>query len=1208
MKKHPSHNTNVLQKVPWTDKINTPWSDMNDLEKDGVQDMYNLHRNSILAPNQISDIVSVYNLPCQNTVNSVDILKFVTDIYNQLKRSFKISFSAGLILQHIVTGEYRYWRPYRNQEFFSDPFTISSRNDLTDLKEQLDIFDFVEYTLKQRPDTKYRCVLITQIQMFVFETSYTLGYEPLTLPPFLTNNKHIICFDKHKCGKHKKKKYKDFLCTFRCIAYHKNPEIYNTSPLQFELLTLKYLKMWRTFLKKKQGKNIDISKYEGVCSDDFILLEECFSLSVNIFEKEDKDSVIPIFKSTNTYDDKIYLNIYNKHLSYILNFKHYAKKFRCDSCNKFFTTINKHTQHYKTCVTTSKISFAGGLFKSNNDVWEDLELFGLHITDEEKKYPYFIVFDFECLLEKVELHLGGCTQTESMHKPVSVSTGGNCCDKHKKPLCIVEDDFDTLIDKWLVELQIIGEHIREKLEKKWGGILTQIEKLKELLTSVNDCERKDEMCNDTEGVESDSYEEVSEQMNKALQKENVYHTFMEKIQNVNNYKSYKELTINYNEWTSDEEDDSNNDIEDDNTSESEIKYDIINERHLENIDDQTRKRMYYQVSRLYNKMHEHIYQIPVIGFRSSKYDLLVVRSKLIEKLGLHINKDKKNKKGSSSYVIKRGESYPCIATKEYKFLDITEYVGSHISYSQFLKSMKVKTGRKLFFPYEALQSFSDLNQGLPHINSELWYSTVKQKSVLQDGEDTIENNYKLIKNIWDEGQMTSLKDLLIEYNNCDVGPFISALEAFQNIFHEHGLSVFKSGVISSPGLSRKLLFSTADKQNIPITLFDSKSADLYYSFKKQCYGGASIIFHRYHKVGKTYVRGDKTKICQSLCGLDAVGLYLYCISCEMPVGFPVRRHEGNNFKPETRDRALSTIQWLTWQNKHQNKNILHRYNCGGKERSLANFKFDGWDPVEEVGYEMYGCFWHGHRHINKHCFLSKKMDPILAKDRYEKTMNREKYIKTYCKIKTIWECCFHTKSKGDKQLQQVIDESRPQFYNKHKQNVSPAQILNAVKKQQIYGFIECDLNINEQEIAKKSGDNLTKYNYLKELCPIYGTVDISANHIEGVMKDFIKENNISTKPRRQLVGALEGKKIMIHTELLKYYMELGIYVSHIYQVVEYKSCRVFKPFSDLIMKYRREALQDEDKAPLAQMFKVIGNSGNYTSYQYTEIIFILVIL
>ncbi len=209
--------------------------------------------------------------------------------------------------------------------------------------------------------------------------------------------------------------------------------------------------------------------------------------------------------------------------------------------------------------------------------------------------------------------------------------------------------------------------------------------------------------------------------------------------------------------------------------------------------------------------------------------------------------------------------------------------------------MKVGNEKQLFFPYGGAKSFSDLTTiGLPDIDSDLWYSHIKQ-------------------------------------NNCDVGPFITGLEAFHEIFHAHNINVFSSNIISAPGLRHQLLFATSDNQNIPLTLFDDKSSDLYYSFKKQCYGGASIIFHRHHKVGKTYIRGNQDKPCQSIHRLDGVGLYLSCIATRMPTGFHIRRSEANGFRPEIRDRSLWAINWMDWINKYQNKHISHRYNTGGLE-------------------------------------------------------------------------------------------------------------------------------------------------------------------------------------------------------------------------------------------------------------------------------------
>ncbi len=50
------------------------------------------------------------------------------------------------------------------------------------------------------------------------------------------------------------------------------------------------------------------------------------------------------------------------------------------------------------------------------------------------------------------------------------------------------------------------------------------------------------------------------------------------------------------------------------------------------------------------------------------------------------------------------------------------------------------------------------------------------------------------------------------------------------------------------------------------------------------------------------------------------------------------------------------------------------------------FKFDGYDSIQGVGYDFLGCHYHGHIICNKMCYLTKKMDPVLAKERYERTI------------------------------------------------------------------------------------------------------------------------------------------------------------------------------------------------------------------------------
>lgn len=41
-----------------------------------------------------------------------------------------------------------------------------------------------------------------------------------------------------------------------------------------------------------------------------------------------------VYKSRRRYDETMYVNMYEQHMSYIRDFKLYAKKYECDTCEK----------------------------------------------------------------------------------------------------------------------------------------------------------------------------------------------------------------------------------------------------------------------------------------------------------------------------------------------------------------------------------------------------------------------------------------------------------------------------------------------------------------------------------------------------------------------------------------------------------------------------------------------------------------------------------------------------------------------------------------------------------------------------------------------------------------------------------------------------------------------------------------------------------
>ena len=93
------------------------------------------------------------------------------------------------------------------------------------------------------------------------------------------------------------------------------------------------------------------------------------------------------------------------------------------------------------------------------------------------------------------------------------------------------------------------------------------------------------------------------------------------------------------------------------------------------------------------------------------------------------------------------------------------------------------------------------------------------------------------------------------------------------------------------------------------------------------------------------------------------------------------------------------------------------------------------------------------------------------------------------------------------------------------------------------------------------------------------------------MRTYAEENKLLSQPRRTLIGSYHGKKILLATPLLKWYLEHGLEVTKIYMVVEYKPNACFQKFGDFVSDSRRQGDQDPDKAILAESAKLLGNSA-----------------
>ena len=453
--------------------------------------------------------------------------------------------------------------------------------------------------------------------------------------------------------------------------------------------------------------------------------------------------------------------------------------------------------------------------------------------------------------------------------------------------------------------------------------------------------------------------------------------------------------------------------------------------------------------------------------------------------------------------------------------------------------------------------------------------------------------------------MSTFRDFLIFYNNLDVKPFVEAIQKMKKIYSEKGVDAFKDA-INVPGIARKLLFETSENNNTSFSLFDESNKDLYQTIKQNIVGGPSIVFHRYHSINETLIR-NMTK-CRNIVGYDANALYLYCLGLDMPVDKFYRRKSSTNFSPEKDNRLFSMYEWLDYLNFTENYDIKHKKKFGS-EVLIGPYFADGFDSASNTIFEYHSCWYHGHPCKNNENVKSKYRD--LLEKRYQRTLKKQDDIrKANYNYVEIWQCEFEKLIKDSEVLRDFIDKRHPPFQNKFKGKVTNSQILNSVRSGELFGMVEVDIQVPKSWSDEfKAKMSIPPSEYFSEMSPIFCNSQVKFEDVGDHMQEYINTHNQSKKPRRLLIGGMKAKQILIATPLLKWYLEHGLIVTKMYQVVEYKKEKCFLPFCKQVSDARRQGDADSTLTVAAETMKLIGNSAygslimdktKFTQLKYTN--------
>ena len=113
-----------------------------------------------------------------------------------------------------------------------------------------------------------------------------------------------------------------------------------------------------------------------------------------------------------------------------------------------------------------------------------------------------------------------------------------------------------------------------------------------------------------------------------------------------------------------------------------------------------------------------------------------------------------------------------------------------------------------------------------------------------------------------------------------------------------------------------------------------------------------------------------------------------------------------------------------------------------------------------------------------------------------------------------------------------------------------------------------------------------------EFPPLFFNRSVPDNAVSQHMHAYLQNSGRKRFPDQQkLLGVLSAKKILLYAPLLHWYLNNGLKITAVYRSIDYKPRKIFEWFVKEVANNRRKGDADKDKALLAEVFKLLGNSA-----------------
>ena len=132
-----------------------------------------------------------------------------------------------------------------------------------------------------------------------------------------------------------------------------------------------------------------------------------------------------------------------------------------------------------------------------------------------------------------------------------------------------------------------------------------------------------------------------------------------------------------------------------------------------------------------------------------------------------------------------------------------------------------------------------------------------------------------------------------------------------------------------------------------------------------------------------------------------------------------------------------------------------------------------------------------------------------------------------------------------------------------------------------FGFAEVDIEV-PQELWEE----------FEEFPPIFINQSVGEEGIPQHMKDYLaKSGRVATPDQKKLLGVLKAKKVLLYAPLLEWYHKHGLQITAVHRKIDYIPRKIFDWFVQEVANMRRKGDAQADKALLAEIYKLLGNSA-----------------